>query len=357
MNQEERKKIRAEKLATYNPNAVGEENGCIFGFPFDAPESELILLPIPMDVTTSYRPGTASAPEQILQASAQLDSYDLDFPNAWQQGIFLDIHTDSYIQLAQSNSLFRSAAELLIHKMTNAHAFTAEDLQSFNKINIYSEQLNTYVYNSCKKVLQEGKKIALLGGDHSTPLGLYKALGEENDFSILQIDAHCDLRKAYEGFQYSHASIMYNTLEELQSVKSLVQVGIRDFCEEEYLYIKNNTNRVFTFFDADLKRAMYQGKSWHQLCDEIIAPLATNVHISFDIDGLMPYLCDGTGTPVAGGFTLDEVFYLFLRIIQSGKKIISFDLVEVNAEDNEFNANVGARALLKMCQMLLSQEK
>lgn len=351
-----RKKIRLEKLLNYNPNAVGEENGCVFGFPFEKQESELILLPIPMDVTTSYRPGTAAAPEQILQASAQLDSYDLDFPNAWQQGIYLDIHTDDYVQLAQSNSLHRAAAEILIEKMTQAEELDEADMDSLEKINAYSEKVNEYVYESCKKIMLENKKIALLGGDHSTPLGMYKALAENESFSILQIDAHCDLRKSYEGFKYSHASIMYNTLEEVQGVKKLVQVGIRDYCEEEYLYIKNHNDRIHTFFDTDLKRAMYQGKSWHQLCDAIIEPLSDNVHISFDIDGLMPYLCDGTGTPVAGGFTLEEVHYLFLRLKQSGRKIISFDLVEVNADENEFNANVGARALLKLCQLILSQE-
>lgn len=127
--------------------------------------------------------------------------------------------------------------------------------------------------NQTKKFLTEGKLVGLLGGDHSTPLGFLRALSEQyNRFGILHIDAHADLRKAYEGFTYSHASIMYNALK-LPAVNRLVQVGIRDFCEEEMQVIERGMGRVKTFFDQDIKAAQYSGKTWEMICHEIIKEL------------------------------------------------------------------------------------
>src|SRR5690606_2133030 len=119
--------------------------------------------------------------------------------------------------------------------------------------------------------------------------------------AVLQIDAHADLRRAYEGFQYSHASIMYNILEEIPAVTKLVQVGIRDYCDEEFEAITKSQGRIVTFFDRDLKAGAYQGKTWDQQTDEIIRELPERIYISFDIDGLDPKLCPNTGTPVPGG--------------------------------------------------------
>ena len=110
--------------------------------------------------------------------------------------------------------------------------------KSLKEINEGSIFLNNWVFEQTKELLDEGKLVGLLGGDHSTPFGFFKAIAEKyGDFGILQIDAHCDLRKAYEGFTYSHASIMYNALEEIPQLKKLVQVGIRDYCEEELDYM------------------------------------------------------------------------------------------------------------------------
>ncbi len=97
-----------------------------------------------------------------------------------------------------------------------------------------------------KSTLDKNKLVGLLGGDHSTPLGFIKAIAEKHaDFGILQIDAHCDLRSGYEGFTYSHASIMYNALNEIPQVTKLVQVGIRDYSQGEWEYIQNNKDRFY----------------------------------------------------------------------------------------------------------------
>lgn len=196
----------------------------------------------------------------------------------------------------------------------------------------------------------------MVGGDHSTPLGLMKAVGEQfGEFGILQIDAHADLRKAYEGFTYSHASIMYNVLQEIPQMKKLVQVGIRDFCDEEYELIQTN-DRITTYFDKDIKERQYEGETWKQICDDIISQLPQQVYLSFDIDGLDPKLCKNTGTPVQGGFEAEQIQYLFKQVIESGRKIIAFDLNEVSCgEDSQdaIDANVGARILYRMCNLFM----
>ncbi|NJN42731.1 MAG: agmatinase family protein, partial [Flammeovirgaceae bacterium] len=226
------------------------------------------------------------------------------------------------------------------------------------QINEGSKYLNQWVYETSKSLLEKGKLVGLLGGDHSTPNGFIKAIAEKyTRFAILQIDAHADLRNAYEGFVYSHASIMFNALK-LPAVSQLVQVGIRDYCNEELDVINNSKGRVKTFFDEDIKESMLKGKTWETICKEIVTRLPDNVYISFDIDGLDPKLCPNTGTPVAGGFEFHEIVLLLKVLAQSGKRIIGFDLNEVSPGDSEWDANVGARILYQLCNWMgVSQGK
>ncbi|PIZ06753.1 MAG: agmatinase, partial [Flavobacteriales bacterium CG_4_10_14_0_8_um_filter_32_5] len=192
--------------------------------------------------------------------------------------------------------------------------------------------------------------VTVLGGDHNSPLGLIQALAEKHtNFGILQIDAHADLRIAFEGFEFSHASIAYNALK-LKQISKLVQVGIRDICQEEIDYISNSKGKIKTFFDWDIKQQQFEGKTWATICDEIIAELPENIYITYDIDALDPKLCPNTGTPVPGGFEYDQVNYLINKITESKKKIIGFDLNEVG--NNEWDANVGARILFKLCNFM-----
>ena len=110
--------------------------------------------------------------------------------------------------------------------------------------------------------------------------------------------------------------------------------------------IESSNGRIKTFFDWDLKKAQYEGKTWSQSVNEIIKELPKRVYISFDIDGLKPNLCPNTGTPVAGGFELEEISYLFFELVKAGKEIIGFDLNEVaQGKSDDWDANVGARAL------------
>ena len=221
--------------------------------------------------------------------------------------------------------------------------------------------LQNWVHEMTINLLKEGKKVGLIGGDHSTPLGFIKALSEvHGEFGILQIDAHADLRDAYEGFIYSHASIMFNVLKDVPQVKKLVQVGVRDYCDEELDIIQNSNGRISTFFDRDIKAQQYEGSTWKQICEEVIATLPQKVYISFDIDGLDPKLCPDTGTPVPGGFELEQVFYLFKLLHASGRELIGFDLNEVSCGEHSvdgIDAIVGARVLYKLCNLMVAEKK
>jgi agmatinase len=229
--------------------------------------------------------------------------------------------------------------------------------RALKEVNEGSLFLNNWVYQQTKALLDQDKLVGLLGGDHSTPLGYYKAIGEKwGSFGILQIDAHCDLRAGYEGFVYSHASIMYNALQEVPQLQKLVQVGIRDYSQGEAEFIAQNKDRVLTYFDRDIRVRQYEGETFRQITDEIISRLPDNVCISFDIDGLDPKLCPNTGTPVQGGFETEQVFYLFDKLRKSGKRIIGFDLCEVSWSESGWDANVGARVLFKLCNLLVANK-
>src|ERR671913_528725 len=340
-------------LSQFDPNSVGNPNNNIFGLPFLEEDARLVILPVPWEVTVSYNAGTARAPEHVFKASIQVDLFDPEIKDAWKQGYFMR-PVDKKI-LMKSDYL-RKEAELYINYIAEGeevldNKFMCKTLREVNAGSLY---MNEWVYQQTKELLENGKLVGLLGGDHSTPFGYYKAIAEKHgDFGILQVDAHCDLRKAYENFNYSHASIMYNALEEIPAITKLVQIGIRDFCEEEWDYIEDNKDRIVTYFDKGIKERIYEGQTWQSIVNEMINHLPQKVYISFDIDGLHPKLCPHTGTPVQGGFETDEIFYLFKKLLQSGRQLIGFDLNEVGVSQDEWDENVGARCLFKLCNMLM----
>lgn len=347
-------------IENFNPNDIAVEGNNIFGLPTTAENAELIIIPMPWEVTVSYRNGTARAPEEIREASKQIDLYDAAAHDMWKHGYFME-EIDK--ELSRKNDFLRHCAELVISNLSSGGA-TNDNKQLCKKleeINKSSEQLVQDLYEKATGYLNQGKLVALLGGDHSTPLGLMKAVANMyEDFGVLQIDAHFDFRKNYEDFTYSHASIMYNLLEQVPQVKKLVQLGIRDYCDEEIDYMKSQGERVKTFFDQDIKERMYEGETWKSICDEILSVLPQNIYISFDIDGLDPKLCANTGTPVNGGYEVEQIMYLFRKIVDSGRKIIGFDLVEVacgELSQDMLDANVGAHILYKMCNLFMKSQK
>lgn len=343
---------KEEIIQSFDPNAPGISHN-LFGLPFSLDQAEVVIIPVPWEVTVSYHTGTVQGPRAVLEASAQVDLFVKDIPDAWKLGVAMQPIPQN---LMDESSKLRELSSQYIKSLEAGTALNPND-PVLIKINESSENLNIYVKSTTQRYLKDGKLVGLLGGDHSTPLGFLRALSERYDrFGILQIDAHADLRKAYEGFTYSHASIMYNALK-IPAVNRLVQVGIRDYCEEEMNVINRAMGRVVTFFDEDIKASQYGGTSWDSICDQIIQNLPDLVYISFDIDGLDPKLCPSTGTPVAGGFEFEQIAYLIKKVVKANKKIIGFDLNEVAPGPTDWDANVGARMLYHLCNWMAVSNK
>ncbi len=334
----------------FDLSGVGLKNGNIFGFPFEYDTADIIILGVPWEVTVSFHGGTAQGPSAVLEASPQLDFYDYDNPDGWKQGIYMPPVPD---WIAEKNATLRLPAERIVKANEQAilpkGKSVTELANDLSQVNTGCDQLNQWLFAETSKALSDGKKIGILGGDHSVPLGALQALAEQYpDFGILQIDAHCDLRDAYQGFRFSHASIMRNALK-ITQVSKLVQVGIRDVSPREIEFANENSGRIVRHHDTAMKRSRYNGIPWLALCRQIIADLPEKVYISFDIDGLDPKLCPATGTPVPGGLELDEAFCL-LREVADNRDIIGFDLCEVGPD--EWDGNVGARIIYKLCNLI-----
>jgi len=339
-----------DTLENFDINGPGIK-GNLFGLPYSPDNANVVIVPIPWEVTVSFSTGTASGPQAILEASSQIDLYHRDIANVSKLGVAMLPITG---KMQAENNHLRTLAEKHIRSLEQYGQSDVDEILS-DQINAACENLNVYVQATCSNLLKAGKLVGVLGGDHSTPLGFMRALSEKfYRFGILQIDAHADLRKSYEGFQYSHGSIMYNALK-LSAVDKVVQLGIRDFCEEEAKMIQKSGNRIKTFFDSELKAGFYEGKSWATQCEEIIRELPDLVYISFDIDGLDPKLCPHTGTPVPGGLDFAQIVFLLKQIVMSERKIIGFDLCEVAGD--KWDANVGARVLWELCNWMAVSHK
>lgn len=339
-------------IETFDPSQPGLADESIFGLPFSAEQSEIIIIPVPWEVTVSYGAGASDGPSAILEASFQVDLHHQEFPELWKLGIYLDLNEQTE-KWATDSTEYKNLAQPIIRALESGEIIENNpalnsDLES---INARCKNFNEEVKSQTLHWLNQGKKVALLGGDHSTPLGYYQALATKHEsFGILHLDAHMDLRIAYEGFPYSHASIMYNALQ-IPQISKIIQIGIRDFCKQEVEVAQ--ANRVIVHTDMDLKTGTFEGKTWQQQCNEIIAELPQKVTVSFDIDGLSQWYCPNTGTPVPGGFSFEQATYLLSKLANSDKEIIGFDLVEVAPGDNDWDGNVGARMLYHMCGMLL----
>jgi agmatinase len=341
-----------DSITHFNHNGTGLK-GKLFGLPYSLAQAELVVVPLPWEVTVSGGIGTAKGPEEVIRASSEIDLFSKEIETVWKLKI-ASLELSREIQ-KQSDKLRNLAA---IHIQALERGVEDESSKIITqKVNEGCETLNVYVHQLTRDILAEEKMVGLLGGDHSTPLGLLRALQEKfAAFGILQFDAHADLRKSYEGFTYSHASIMYHALK-LKNVTRLVQVGVRDLCEQEYQLIEQSKGRVVTFFDNDLKNQLFDGKSWSALCSQLIDELPDFVYISFDIDALTPALCPHTGTPVPGGLTYEQAVYLIKQVVLSGRRIIAFDVSEVSGQSH-WDAQVGSRVLFELCKwMAVSQGK
>jgi agmatinase len=336
-------------IKDYDPGGVGQLNGNLFGLPFNYDSAKSIVIGVPWEVTVSYGAGTANAPQQILDASPQLDLFDFDNPDGWKEGIFMmEIPQD----ILEKNNYYRARAAQIIDRLEKGQALTdTPDLtEVLTEINLACQSVNQWLFDRTQQAIEDGKRVAVIGGDHSSPLGLFQALATNYpNYGILHIDAHADLRNAYEGFEFSHASIMFNAIK-IPQISKLVQVGLRDISHEEVNLINRASERIVAYYDPFIKQKLYSGTTWLDLCREIISHLPEYVHISFDVDGLDPKLCPNTGTPVPGGLELEQTYLLFRELVNSGRKIIGFDLCEVG--NVEWDGNVGARIVYKLINLM-----
>lgn len=342
---------KQEIIDQFDPNQPGLADATLYGLPFSAEQSDIIILPVPWEVTVSYGAGASEGADAVFEASFQVDLLDQEFPDLWKLGIYMDEEIPNW---KEQSDVYKSLAQPIIEALESGENVEENnDLSAdLKKINQVCELFTSEVKNKVLYWLDQGKIVGLLGGDHSTPLGYYQALAtKHDDFGLLHLDAHMDLRNAYEGFEQSHASIMNNALK-ISEIKKIVQVGIRDFCEEEIEMIKNAGERIKVFTDSDLKKEQFEGESWKQQCLAIVNELPQKVHISFDIDALYQWYCPNTGTPVPGGLSFEQATYLLSALANSGKEIIGFDLVEVSPGEGDWDGNVGARMLFHLCGVM-----
>lgn len=332
----------------FDPNAAAPPDTGIFGLPFTRAESAVVLTPVPFDATTSYRPGTAHGPRAIREASMQVDLYDRRFGRVYERGIFMQPEESRIERLSQQ------AAEFARPIVARGGA-EAQDARALAHVNAACEKVNDFVYTQTAAIIAEGKTPGLVGGEHALSYGAILACAERfGPIGVLQIDAHMDLREAFEGFVWSHASIMHNVARRIATVERIVQVGIRDYCEEEIDFAAELGPRIAVHEDDVWAEKLGDGASFGALCRDAIKPLPERVYVTFDIDGLDPALCPHTGTPVPGGLAFNQAARLLDELKRSGRRIVGFDLVEVapgRPDEPNWDANVGARVLYKLCAL------
>ncbi|MCA9256935.1 MAG: agmatinase [Phycisphaerales bacterium] len=246
----------------------------------DPKKSRYAVLPIPYDATTSFLGGTRNGPRAILSASQQVEWFDEEFEKEFHR---VGIHTLDPIA-------------------PNAAG---------------PEAMHNDIFRVAKRVVGAGKFLIGLGGEHSITSALVKAvMSKHRSVSVLQIDAHADLRDEYEGTPYSHASVMRRVLE---LGVPIVPVGIRNYSLDEYRFMKR---RGFSPISA---RETRENPEW---IEQAISSLTDNVYVTVDIDGFDPAYAPGTGTPEPGGLDWYQVTDL-IRAVAMEKTIVGADVVEV----------------------------
>jgi len=316
----------------FDPNSTAPEGVGLFGLPYQVDDASLVIVPVPWDATSSQERNSSGAPDAIYSASRFVELYDPKLGAIYSKGIAMDAVNAKIAGLGVS-----------------AVNYQDRNSPSLTRVNRLCEQLNELVEDQVRIRLDSGHSVGLLGGDHSVSYGCIKAhLDNYPSLGILQVDAHCDLRCAFDGLTYSHASIMYNVMEKLGPEK-LVQVGVRALCEFEADYLEG-TDKVVTLFDTELHGFEADGISWRTVCSRIAELLPEEIYVSLDVDGLSPSACPNTGTPVPGGLTYNNLVFLLHYLSESGKKIVGFDLVEVGAE--EYDASIAAHLLYQLCGLV-----
>lgn len=259
-----------------------------------------VLLSVPYDGTSTFVKGADKGPQAILDASDSLELYDIQYDiDASKAGVYTDHHE---YDLSTSEAMVKS------------------------------------VYGRVSHFLDMGKRVAMVGGEHSVSVGAIRAMSERfPDLTVLQIDAHADLRDEYHGSPYNHACVMRRA----QEYARVVQVGIRSVCEEEQCNIV--PENIFYAHDV-------VGRTGWE--DEVLERLTGNVYISFDLDGLDPSILPATGTPLPGGLQWYPTLNLLEKVFRA-RRVVGFDVVELCPQEGNVVSDVLAASLVyKMMGMM-----
>lgn len=259
----------------------------------DLDQSKYVLLSVPYDKTSTFQKGADLGPQAILDASDSIELYDVVTDNeAYTAGIYTD---DFQYNFDTPEAMVQS------------------------------------VYDRVKHFLNQKKTVGLLGGEHSVSIGAIRALSEKyHQLSVLQIDAHADLREEYHDSPYNHACVMRRA----QEYANVVQVGIRSVCSEEREFIVPEN----MFYAHQIRK----NTNW---IDQVINKLSDYVYLTIDLDGFDPSIVPGTGTPLPGGLSWYEVNDLLEQLF-TRKKVVAFDVVELCPQPDDKTSDVLAAVLV-----------
>ncbi len=324
---------------SFDPDGRADADSGIFGLDASSETAAVVLVPVPFDAATSWGSGARDAPRAIVAASHQIDLYDPAVGTPYRSGIAMLPDADSVRAL---NTRGRELAERV----------RAGDRAALSEANEVGGRVHEWVYQQVSAWLDRGRVVGAVGGDHSCAFGAVRAHLERHPaLAVLQIDAHADLRLAYEGLTWSHASVMRNLLDRTE-LSRLVQVGLRDVSPGEVAFARAHAGRVRQHFDHDLAAEMLEGATFAERAARIVDELPEKVYVSFDIDGLDPSLCPHTGTPVPGGLSFQQARFLLAAVTSSGRTLVGFDVTEVvpgtRPFERSWDAVVGAHLLYRL---------
>ena len=333
----------------YDPDGPGLDNGNFLGLPL-VDDPAVRFLAVPYDATVSYGGGTAGGPANVLAASRQLDVCVPGSAAPWEFGFAWEEVRGASLERADE---LRAAGARAVAAAEDGGEPDPGDVAALDGA---GEEIAGAVAAAVGGALDRGELPIVVGGEHAVALGAYRACASRGGFGVLQLDAHMDLRPAYEGLRHSHASVMHNALRE-SGLTQLTQVAVRDYAPVERDRARREGERVRVYLDDDLQRDLQEGRPFGELAREIVAGLPARLWISLDVDALEPALCAHTGTPVPGGLRFAQADRLLAEAVASGREILGLDLVEVAGPPHEFEGAVAARLAYRFAARAVSRRR